>query len=84
MPALEAHLKLFGQAPRLATADRGFWNSANQKAAAQLGVKQVVLPGCGRLSAARALRQKQRWFRRAYRGPLETDLENKSRRTKVL
>src|ERR1700738_704661 len=49
VPALEAHVQLFGQAPRLATADRGFWNSANEKAAAQLGVKQVVLPARGRL-----------------------------------
>src|SRR5207253_821489 len=48
-PALQAHVELFGQAPRLATADRGFWNSANEKAAAQLGVKKVVLPACGRL-----------------------------------
>src|SRR6266436_5347770 len=62
-PALQAHVELFGQAPRLATADRGFWNSANEKAAAQLGVKQVVLPACGRLSPSRAARQKQRWFR---------------------
>src|SRR5271166_1448478 len=46
-PALQAHVELFGQAPRLATADRGFWNSANEKAAAQLGVKQVVLPARG-------------------------------------
>ena len=63
-PALQAHVELFGQAPRLATADRGFWNGANEKAAAQLGVKQVVLPACGRLSPSRAARQKQRWFRR--------------------
>jgi IS5 family transposase len=62
--ALQAHVKLFGRAPQLAAADRGFWNSANEKAAAQLGVKQVVLPGCGRLSPTRAARQKQRWFRR--------------------
>jgi transposase, IS5 family len=64
VPALEAHLERFGRAPRLAAADRGFWNSANEKAAAQLGVKQVVLPGCGRLSPTRAARQKQHWFRR--------------------
>ena len=63
-PALQAHVELFGQAPRLATADRGFWNSANEKAAAQLGVKQVVLPARGRLSPSRAAREKQRWFRR--------------------
>jgi len=48
----------------LAAADRGFWNSANETAAARLGVEQVVLPGCGRLSSSRAARQKQRWFRR--------------------
>jgi IS5 family transposase len=64
VPALEAHVQLFGRAPRLAAADRGFWNSANEKAAASLGVEQVVLPGCGRLSTGRAARQKQRWFRR--------------------
>jgi transposase, IS5 family len=64
MPALHAHVELFGRTPQLAAADRGFWNSANEKAAAQLGVKQVVLPGRGRLSATRAARQKERWFRR--------------------
>jgi IS5 family transposase len=64
VPALEAHVELFGRAPELAAADRGFWSHANEKAALQLGVKQVVLPSCGRLSAARAARQKQRWFRR--------------------
>jgi IS5 family transposase len=64
VPALEAHVELFGQAPRLAAADRGFWSSANEKAALQLGVQQVVLPACGRLSPSRAARQKQRWFRR--------------------
>ena len=64
MPALQAHVELFGRAPRLAAADRGFWNSANEKTAADLGVKQVVLPGRGRLSPSRAARQKQRWFRR--------------------
>ena len=64
VPALQAHVELFGQAPRLAAADRGFWSSANEKAAVQLGVKQVVLPACGHLSPSRAARQKQRWFRR--------------------
>ena len=57
-------MELFGQAPRLAAADRGFWNSAKEKAALQLGVKQVALPARGRLSPSRAARQKQRWFRR--------------------
>ena len=64
VPALQAHVELFGRAPRLAAADRGFWNGANEKEAARLGVQQVVLPGRGRLSPSRAARQKQRWFRR--------------------
>jgi IS5 family transposase len=63
MPALENHRKLFGQVPKLATADRGFWSSANEKSAVDLGIAQVVLPATGRLSARRAEHQKQRWFR---------------------
>ncbi len=63
-PALRAHHEIFGQAPRLAAADRGFWNTANEELAADLGVKRVVLPGRGRLSQSRAARQKERWFRR--------------------
>ena len=76
VPALQAHVERFGQAPQLAAADRGFWNGANEKAAAQLGVKQVVLPGRGRLSPTRALRQKQRWFRRgqSWRAGIEARL----------
>jgi IS5 family transposase len=63
VPALEQHREVFGRAPRLAAADRGFWSSANEKAALDLGVKRVVLPATGRLSAKRAEHQKQRWFR---------------------
>jgi IS5 family transposase len=63
-PALETHQKIFGRAPHLATADRGFWSGANEKIAEEMGVKRVVLPGRGRLSQERAARQKERWFRR--------------------
>ncbi len=37
MPALETHLERFGRAPELAAADRGFWSSANEKAALGAG-----------------------------------------------
>ncbi|MBV8223964.1 MAG: ISNCY family transposase [Verrucomicrobia bacterium] len=76
IPALKTHLKLFGQAPHLAAADRGFFSAANEEAAHQLGIKQVVLPACGRLSRTRALRQKRRWFRRgqAWRAGIEARL----------
>jgi IS5 family transposase len=62
-PAIQAHCAIFDRAPRLAAADRGFWNAANEQAALQLGVEQVVLPCRGRLSTTRAKRQKERWFR---------------------
>jgi IS5 family transposase len=63
-PALEQHQAIFGRAPHLAAADRGFWSVANEKAAEALGVERTVLPGRGRLSESRAARQKERWFRR--------------------
>ena len=63
VPALEHHRESFGRVPRLAAADRGFWSSANEKAALDMGVKRVVLPATGRLSAKRAEHQKQSWFR---------------------
>ncbi len=66
-PALAAHQAQFGQSPRMATADRGYFSANNEREAQARGVKKVALPARGRLSAARAQRQKQRWFRRALR-----------------
>lgn len=63
MPALEHHQNIFGRVPTLATADRGFWSSANEKSAMALGIPQVVLPATGRLSEKRAKHQKEHWFR---------------------
>jgi IS5 family transposase len=63
VPALEHHQVVFGRMPYLAAADRGFWSSQNEKAAQDLGIKRVVLPATGRLSAKRSEHQKQRWFR---------------------
>ena len=67
MPALEQHQACFGQAPEMATGDRGFFCAHNEREAETLGVKKVALPARGRLSAKRAKQQKQRWFRRALR-----------------
>jgi transposase, IS5 family len=66
-PALKQHQALFGQPPRLATADRGYFSAANEREAKARGVKKVALPARGRLSQARARLQKQRWFQRALR-----------------
>ncbi|MGH7535879.1 MAG: ISNCY family transposase [Gemmatimonadales bacterium] len=67
VPALDTHRQLFGRVPRLAVADAGFATAANEEAATRLGVRRVVLPARGRLSAARRTHQRQRWFRRALR-----------------
>jgi transposase, IS5 family len=67
LPAREQHQACFGHAPRMATADRGFYSAKNEREAQALGVQQVALPARGRLSQGRAERQKERWFRRALR-----------------
>jgi transposase, IS5 family len=72
-PALQHHMALFGRAPRLAAADRGYWSTQNERLAAAMGVERIVLPARGPLSAERAGREKKRWFRRgqAWRAAIE-------------
>jgi transposase, IS5 family len=67
IPALQQHQACFGHAPRMATADRGFYSAKNEHEAKEMGVEKVALPARGRLSQARAGKQKERWFRRALR-----------------
>jgi len=67
LPAVRQSAALFGRAPRMVTADRGYFSARNEKQAEELGVDQVAVPARGRLSTARAKRQKQPWFRRALR-----------------
>ncbi len=67
IPALTQHQAAFGQAPRLATADRGYFSAENEREAQARGVEKVALPARGRLSPTRTWRQKQRWFQRALR-----------------
>ena len=67
LPAIENHRACFGDAPEMATADRGFFSAKNEREAEALGVEKVALPACGRLSKKRTKRQKERWFKRALR-----------------
>ena len=67
LPAIEQHKALFGDAPEMATADRGFFSAKNEREAETLGVEKVALPARGRLSKKRAKQQKERWFKRALR-----------------
>jgi len=67
LPALQHHQAWLGEAPKMATADRGYFTAKNEREAEALGVEKVALPATGRLSNTRAKRQKERWFKRALR-----------------
>jgi IS5 family transposase len=78
IPALDNHEKVFGRAPHMATADRGFFSASNERTAKERGVKNVCLPARGVLSRTRAALQKTRAFRRArkWRGGIEPRIAN--------
>jgi IS5 family transposase len=65
-PSLDQHRRLFHRSPRLLAGDRGVHSTANERYAATLGVKEVVLPKPGAKSAKRMAYEQQRWFRRGH------------------
>ena len=67
IPSLAAHQQIFGRAPHLFAADRGFWSHANKQAAKTAGVKRVCILAVGKPSAEQRAEQHQRWFRRGQR-----------------
>jgi len=66
-PALDRHQTIFHRAPDLAAGDRGFSSTANEQAAADRGVRRVILPRRGPKSTARRAYERQRWYRRGQR-----------------
>jgi IS5 family transposase len=66
-PALDRHIAVFGRAPDIAAADRGFASAKNEEAAVLRGVRRVILPRPGRKTPARRAYERQRWFRRGQR-----------------
>jgi IS5 family transposase len=62
LPSLNFHLEQFGQAPELASADRGLYSASNEAEAMRLGVKHVILPKPGYRSKERQLYEIQDWF----------------------
>lgn len=66
-PALDRHIAIFGRAPDLAAADRGFASAKNEDAALARGIRRVILPRPGRTTPARRAHERQRWFRRGQR-----------------
>jgi IS5 family transposase len=64
---LATHRRLFGRAPRLLAADRGFATPKNEQLAKESGVTRVCIPFAGRAPPERQQLEKERWFRRGYR-----------------
>jgi IS5 family transposase len=64
--ALDRHRERFGRAPDLVAGDRGVSSPENERLAQEAGVKRVVLPATGKVSAERRQREKERWFRRGF------------------
>jgi IS5 family transposase len=67
LPSLARHRRQFGGPPDLLTGDRGCSTPAVRAAAATTGVRRVALPQTGRATPTSQARERQSWFRRAYR-----------------
>ena len=67
IPSIQKHIDIFGRAPHLAAADRGFYSQDNEQRAHKMGVKRVCVPKRGKLSKERRRLQKSRWFKQGQR-----------------
>jgi IS5 family transposase len=66
-PALRHHQQVFGRAPRLVAGDRGLHAATNERVAQEAGVRHVVIPRSGTLTAAQRAREHAPAWRRRYR-----------------
>lgn len=84
-PSLDHHRRVFRHPPRLLAGDRGVHSPANERFAAALGVRHVVLPKPGAKSAKRIAHERQRWFRRGHdwRSGIEGRISGLKRRHKL-
>jgi transposase, IS5 family len=65
--AVEAHERVLGRLPRLATADAGYYSHVQEQAVEQKGVKWVAVPNRNTKSAERKKKEHSRWFKKAQR-----------------
>jgi IS5 family transposase len=65
--ALAQHQDLFGHAPTLLTGDRGMHSPDNERNARAAGVRHLVIPRAGPVTAAQRAREQERRWRRRYR-----------------
>ncbi|MHB8644387.1 MAG: ISNCY family transposase [Thermomicrobiales bacterium] len=66
-PALAQHRRLFGKVPRLVTGDRGVHAAENEAVARAAGVRHLVIPRSGKLTAMQQADEQTRAWRRRYR-----------------
>jgi transposase, IS5 family len=67
LPAIQHHRAVVGHPPALVTADRRLHAKGLEATAQRLGVRHVVIPWTGTLSAARRAVEQHRAWRRRYR-----------------
>jgi IS5 family transposase len=65
--AVEAHERVLGRVPHLATADAGYYSQAQEQAVEEKGVKWVAVPNRNTKSAERKKKEHSRWFKKAQR-----------------
>jgi transposase, IS5 family len=63
--AVEAQIQRLGRAPRLVTADAGYYAQAQEQAVQELGVRRVAIPNRNTRSAERKQLERSRWFKKA-------------------
>jgi transposase, IS5 family len=66
-PALRHHQRLFGRPPDLVAGDRGLHAAANEQIARDAGVRHLVIPRSGTVTAAQRAHERTRSWRRRYR-----------------
>jgi transposase, IS5 family len=66
-PAVAHHQAVYGRAPYLVTADRGFHVAGQEATLQALGVRHVVVPTAGRASPQQRAQERQRAWTRRYR-----------------
>jgi IS5 family transposase len=81
-PSLDIHCEQFGKPPNLVAGDGKLATAKNEQAAAERGVKRVVLPRPGRKTPSRQAHERQRWFRRGrdWRAGIEGRISGLKRR----
>jgi IS5 family transposase len=63
IPAVDAHIAMFGRAPTSVATDRGFASPKNEAALRKKGVEKVSLPRRGWITYERRDYQSQSWFK---------------------